>query len=129
MGLAVIITGYIYWHYINAFGSIFLIWRNILYFILHFFSIGPLFKTLFSPWRRLDEKYNKGFDPQAIVETLIVNTIMRVVGFVIRIFFIVFGLLTLIICFIGGILFIIIWITAPLLISTFLFLGTVLLFE
>lgn len=110
----VIITGYLTWHYTKAFADIFVVWGNFLWFVLHFFSVPVLFRTLFSPWRRLHEVYQKGFDPGAFFGTLIVNLIMRVVGVAIRIAFIIIGLVFFLFVLVTGILFFLFWIIAPL---------------
>lgn len=89
------VFSYLYFHYTRSLADFFGVARNLLWFVYHFFSIGVLTKTLFAPWERQGEAYKGGFNIEALFETLIVNTIMRIVGFFIRGFVVMFGVLTL----------------------------------
>lgn len=86
-----LIFSYFTWHYSVALKELFGICKNFLWFVYHFFSIGVLGKTLFSPWQRMDEGYKKGFRIEAFFEVFIVNTIMRLLGFFVRGFVILIG--------------------------------------
>ncbi len=116
MNFLAVLPYYIYWHY--AQGLIQLA-RNIggfLLFELHFFSIGSLLKTFFSPFQRLTENYSKhSFDVEAFLSVLIVNIIMRVVGMCVRTVLLVIAGITLIISIILGGLFLVLWLIIPLL--------------
>ncbi|MBI2476032.1 MAG: hypothetical protein HYV67_02210 [Candidatus Taylorbacteria bacterium] len=81
---------YILWHYTKAWQDIFRIIGNYLWFIGNFFSINLLLKTLLSPWRRLSIKGGKGAE-DSFFGALLINTLMRVVGFLIRSITIIFG--------------------------------------
>jgi hypothetical protein len=89
------VTDYIKWHYGRGFRELMGLSSNFLRFILHFFSLGLLFKTLFHPWRRMSENYSSGLDIEAAFSSLVVNMIMRSVGFVSRAGIIIVGLLFL----------------------------------
>lgn len=95
MALVFIGLAYLKWHYSSAIKNLTQIWSNFVWFIFHFFSLGILARTLFSPWRRLDEKYVGTLALKAWLETFIVNALMRMVGFLIRSFFILSGLIIL----------------------------------
>lgn len=114
---------YILWHYTRAFLDIIKIWMNAFWFVYHFFSIRILFSTLFSPWRRMGENYKKGFDASEFFSSLLINTIMRIVGIIIRMAVIIIGLLALVAVFIGGIIFLIIWLFLPFVIIAMLVRG------
>ena len=122
MNILSLLSSYIVWHYSRAFYGIFLLWMNSLWFVLHFFSISPLLKTLLSPWRRLQEKYQGGLDLENILTPIIVNTLMRIVGALIRLVIIGIGLVFFVGAIILGALFFIFWFFAPLIIVS-LFLG------
>jgi len=93
MGFAIFFREYLWWHYSKAIREILELEKNFLWFFWHFFSIPLLARTLFSPFRRLSEGYKKGFDPWAILESLIVNSISRLVGFFLRAAVLLMGLL------------------------------------
>ncbi len=114
---------YTYWHYTHAPRDIFQIWKNFLWFFLNFFSIPLLLMSLFAPFERLDEKPRKGFDLEAIGEALIVNILMRIVGFAVRAGTIAIGLVFLAVTFFGGILFLLAWLLMPLLILSLIVAG------
>jgi hypothetical protein len=114
MNPVLIFTGYVRWHYGKAFIAISVIWKNFLWFVGHFFSFALLLKTLFSPWKRMGEEYqHEGFHPSTFFQTLIVNTIMRIVGVFVRLIVILIGILFFAFVFIFGLLFIAFWIVAP----------------
>ena len=93
MGPVVILQNYILWHYSRSFVDLSRIWMNFLWFFYHFFSIPDLFRTWFLPWKRLQEPYKKGLDVGAFFSTLIVNILMRIVGFFARTVILLFGVL------------------------------------
>lgn len=120
---------YFFWHYTTALKELLAICRNFLWFVYHFFSIDVLSKTLFSPWQRMDEQYKKGFDISAIFQTFIVNTLMRIVGFLIRGFVILVGIAILIIVLAVEIVFFASWLVLPIIIVVLLVSGIRLLLK
>lgn len=121
------ISTYIVWHYTQALSGTVRLWLNALWFVQHFFSLPLLAKTLFSPWRRLNETYQGGLNFENIASLIIVNTLMRLVGAVIRLFVIAIGLIAFITAFLGGIVFFVIWLLAPIVIPMFISVGLALL--
>lgn len=113
MGILLFVKDYFFWHYSTAFKEGMNIWKNFLWFIGHFFSIGLLFRTLFQPLMRLREYYSRGFDPKQYLETLAINTIMRLVGFAVRLAIIAIGLGIGAAVIIAGISVFIIWLFLP----------------
>lgn len=110
-----VLPAYLYWHYTKAFREGFEVWNNILWFLYNFFSISLLSKTLFSKFRRLGEsQYGGGIDVAGFFSDLIVNTIMRIIGFFLRFFVIIVGLISIIIFFFIGIAVFFIWVLLPL---------------
>lgn len=104
---------YIAWHYSRALNSLWRIGNNLIWFFYHFFSIPLLVHTMFVPWRRLSEKKTTGLDLGNMLGRLIINVIMRLVGFIVRLATISVGIL-----FCLGILFVsmvctIFWLIAP----------------
>ena len=115
MKYQLIFPAYFVWHYGRAFTDLGNIYKTVLWFTFRFFSIGSLMLTLFSPWRRLSEEYQKGFDPGAFFSTLLVNILMRIVGAFIRVIFIAIGITCLLLVFLGGLIVFVIWALAPVL--------------
>lgn len=127
MNPILIFTGYLNWHYGRAFADILVVWTNFFWFSLHFFSIPLLIRTLFSPWRRLHEEYQRGFHPQEFAKSLIINIIMRIVGAIARIVIIIIGILVLLTVTIVGIVFLLFWTIAPAGVVIFMLAGITLL--
>lgn len=115
MPLASIIYSYFTWHYSRALKDALLIWRNFFLFFYHYFAFSLLLKTIFQPWRKLKEYYGSVADIENFFESLVVNTVMRFVGFFIKTAIICLALTAEIIVFFAGIILILIWFFAPLL--------------
>lgn len=103
-------------------------WRNVHWFFYHFFSMPLLLRSLFQPLKRLKEKSGRAFDPEKFFENLAINTIMRIVGFLIRIAFLVAGSAAQIAVFALGAVFFILFLTAPIFIPAAIALGAAMLF-
>ncbi|MEK7552674.1 MAG: hypothetical protein AAB505_01030 [Patescibacteria group bacterium] len=123
-----LIKDYFFWHYGAALGAGWRIYGNLLWFLFHFFSVSLLLRTLFSPWRRLAEPYTKGFAPTKLVETLIVNVLMRLVGLLIRLVLISFAVVVLALAVALGPVGLIVWLISPALILFCLVTGFYLIF-
>jgi len=119
MGFVQVLGYYILWHYTKAWSDLFRTIGNYFWFISNFFSINLLLRTLFSPWRRLSVSGGRGGE-ESFFGALIINTIMRFVGFFARIIIIVFGVIALIITVVLSLLAILIWLLLPV-VAFFLF--------
>lgn len=104
---------YISWHYTLGIKNLFGIWINFLIFSLNFFSIKNLLLTLFSPFQRLQERYKGGWNPEDFLATIVVNLMMRLIGFLVRIFTIILGLLFVLLVFISGLFVVVLWMILP----------------
>jgi hypothetical protein len=104
---------YIGWHYSRGLVDLCHAWGNFFWFVGHFFSLPLMFRTLFAPWRRMNEHYPRVFDMEAMGEALIVNVMMRIVGFVARIILIALGILSYLFVLVAGTLVLAIWISLP----------------
>ena len=103
-------------------------WGNFLLFNLDYFSIPILIKTFLSHWRRYYTSYGKGFSPKRYFEAFIFNMMSRIIGAILRTFFIFLGLLVeILIVFIGAIIFLG-WLLLPFLLIFSLVFGLKLLF-
>ncbi len=103
---------YLVWHYSRAFRDIGALWFNFAWFVTHFFSIPLLLRTLFSPWKRLSDEYERA-GVEKIAETFVFNLMSRVLGFIVRVIFLCIGLSILLALLIGFILFIGLWLFLP----------------
>ncbi len=78
------------------------------------FSIFFLLKTLFEPWKSIKDNYpDKGFNMQAILETLFLNMTTRAIGAVIRLSAILTGLVIQLTLLSSFLLWIILWVVFP----------------
>ncbi len=120
MGLFIVFGDYIHWHYSRAFSDIFHIWRNVTYFVFNFFSIPLLLRTLFSPWKRIEAtRETQGLDIGDFISTKIVNTIMRLIGALMRGSLIVVGLFFVGLSVVFGLLFFVLWTLLPFVVVVF----------
>ncbi|GMQ95440.1 MAG: hypothetical protein BMS9Abin13_554 [Patescibacteria group bacterium] len=114
MGFLRLAGAYFIWHYSAAFVDIVRILKDLLWFIYHFFSLPLLFSTWFSPWKRIEEEQaHTGFDIGNFFSALLVNVIMRLVGFLMRSTLIIAGALSLVLGSALGILFLVVWFFLP----------------
>ena len=104
---------YIKWHYGQGLRELFGVTGNFLWFVTNFFSFKLLLKTLFAPWKRLGEHYGGGLDLGAFASTLIINGLMRAVGFVTKTLVLLVGLISYILVLIFSLFISIIWLLAP----------------
>ncbi len=111
-----IILSWVIWHYGISLKELILRWKDVVFFILNYFSIPFLFRTLFSPWKRYNISYGRGFDFNRFLDTLVFNTFSRIMGAIARLFVITIGVLTFLFTVIIGVVIVIIWILLPLII-------------
>lgn len=80
------IWNYVRWHYGEALIDMFYITKNYLWGVGHVFSVDILLRTLFVPWHRLGSHTASLFsNPFDFFGDMLVNVMMRIVGFVARI--------------------------------------------
>lgn len=113
MQLTSIILGYLKWHYSKAIISLIMVWSNFLFFTLEFFSIKLLFRNFFDPWKRMNDKYPDGYQIKKYFFAFISNTIIRIVGMIMRGFLIIIGLICYIILALLLPLVLLIWLLLP----------------
>lgn len=111
---------YFKWHYGRGFDELISIAKNFFGFLIHFFSFKLLLKTLFSPWKRIAEYYERGLHIESLLETLLVNLIMRALGLISRLAIIFLGLISIIVLLILSFASFIIWLLMPLVLLGFM---------
>jgi hypothetical protein len=125
MNFLLIFPHYISWHYTKAISDLLILSKNFIWFFWNLFSINILLKTLFVPFQKLSVQSTKRFDLEDFFSALATNLLMRLVGFVIRSFFVIFGLLTLVFVIIFFFILFIVWILLPLILLSMFVLGLV----
>lgn len=110
---------YTIWHYTKAWGDIFRIIANYLWFVGNFFSINLLLRTLFSPWRRLGARSGE----ESIFGTLVINFLMRFIGFGMRLGTVIVGALSLLLTMALGSIVLLAWLFLPIIVFFLFFAG------
>ena len=123
MKLLTLIPYYLVWHYTAGTVGFFKIWSNLIWFLNNFFSFNVLLRTLFSPFKRLNEKYGGGLDLGKLFEAIVISVLMRIVGFIMRIVTIVIGVVAIVCLLVLGLFAFIIWLLLPFIIIFLLISG------
>lgn len=119
---------YFIWHFFDVPKELGKVWKNYLRSYFNFFSIGSLLKTLFAPWHGMQWSYGRGFSVTRYAEIIISNGFSRIIGGVIRIFLIIFGLVAEIFVFFLGAIIFFGWLLLPVILIFSLIIGIKLLF-
>jgi len=127
MNLAWVFPTYIAWHYSIGVRKVVELWKTFLWFTLKFFSIRNLFQTLFSPFQRLNEKSGGLLDFEKLLESFVVNTIMRILGLLLRSSLIIIGLISWVGVLVLGAAFFVAWILMPFILGIMIIYGFILL--
>jgi hypothetical protein len=116
------------WYYGEAVKNVLTAWKNFIIFVLSYFSIPLLFKTLLAPWRRDITKRPRGLDFKKFFEWITFNLISRGTGFIVRFFTIIAGIISLIVATVAGAIFFVLWLVLPLILLGLLIFSIILLF-
>ncbi len=118
---------YARWHYGDALVSYIRILKNFWWFVVSYFSMPLLFTTLFVPYKRMTEEPAEGLS--SWLEASVMNSLSRLVGFLVRLFLLGVGFVTLCILTIGGMFVYGIWLILPLLPTVLLITGLLLIIQ
>jgi hypothetical protein len=114
MGYLSLARDYVAWHYTTALRDMGRIWLNYLWFVNHLFSVREVLGTLFSPWKRLQEKTVSPLkDFEGFLGNVFINIMMRLVGLVVRLGLIIVALIGFALITIVGVLLFPLWIFMP----------------
>jgi len=119
--------GYLKWHYGTALATTFSFWKNILLFLFNYFSIKNLAGNFFAPWKRLADNYPKRFNIKIYFFTFLTNTIMRIVGIILRTIMIFFGIIVCLLYILAFPITLVLWLALPLVIAGLIIFGFILL--
>lgn len=118
------------WHFKDAPGFILKAAGNFLRFSLNYFSVFPLFRTLFHPWKRLSEGYRKGLaNIGENFQVFVLNSFSRLIGFLFRSAVIIVGLIVTTITLVASVLVFLIWFILPFIIVVGFLFSLLLLFN
>lgn len=124
MNIPLVVSHYLFWHYSVALVRFTAIYRDIVFFMSDFFSLSVLLKSFFAPWRRLSEPYPEDkFNISEILAVFVVNSLMRLVGIIMRSIIIIAGLMVLFLVIIFYPILLVLWLALPLLIVILLAAG------
>jgi hypothetical protein len=104
---------YIKWHYSQGLIELNNFFNNIFWFVLNFFSIRLLIRTLFSPWHMMGESYGDIFKVSEFMSSFVVNILMRIVGFIFRVLTIFISFVFIILTIASFVVSFVVWIFAP----------------
>lgn len=128
MFFASIIHDYFIWHYGRAWFELWGVWRNYMWFVVHFFSIPQLMRSWLSPFKRITENRGQKFSGEDIAAYIIINLLSRFVGAIARTAIILLGIIALMITIAVGFLIYTLWMILPIIIIGLLGMGLSLLF-
>ncbi|QQS38740.1 ATP-dependent Clp protease ATP-binding subunit [Candidatus Woesebacteria bacterium] len=105
---------FVRWHYSKGISHYLKSWENIFESTLKYFSFPILFRTLFSPWKRLGKtQKSSGFNWDKFKDDLSFNFASRVVGFLTRTSLIVTAVIVLMFLMTFGVFGLLMWIMFP----------------
>lgn len=113
------------WHYGDALVSYLRILKNFWWFVVAYFSLPLLLKTLFVPYKRMTEV--RGTNISSWLEAGVMNTLSRAVGMVVRLILLLGGFVALCLLTVGGIVGYGVWLVLPLVPSALMIIGAILL--
>lgn len=106
---------FLWWYFVIAPKNIIVIVGDLLAANFNYFSIRLHLRTLFAYWHRDFEVYGGGFDISRYFAMLLMNTMSRIVGFLIRFVTILFGLIAEVFIAVAGIVWLLVWLSIPVL--------------
>lgn len=128
MQIFVVARDYLLWHYSAAYLDILGIARNFFWFFGRFFALFDILKNLFAPFNRLKEEPVSVFrHPKEFFGNLLVNTLMRVVGLVLRLMIIVIALSCFALTLLFALLLIVVWTALPIIVPSLFMSGLLIL--
>ncbi len=115
-----LIPHYIFWHYTRGITDMLQVMKRLLRSVAKLFSLRLMFRTFFDPFERLGEHY-RGGGISGFFETFIVNTLMRMVGMLVRFCIILIGTISWICVLIFALAGVFVWLFLPLILCACLY--------
>lgn len=108
------VAEFLSWFYSKGLDYYLKTWSDNINWVLHYFSLGLLLKTLFSPWKRLiEEDSGPGFNFQRKFEIFTFNLVSRWVGSMVRIVLFFVGIIAVVVYCVGGAIGFVFWMALP----------------
>jgi hypothetical protein len=114
---------YIHWHYATAPKELRHVAKNLIWFLINFFSLPQLTRSLFSPYRRITEERGSTFNFEDFAGYIIVNLISRIIGLILRLAIILSGLMAVLILCLLIVVTYVFWFIAPLVLLSLIIIG------
>lgn len=111
------------WHFLEMPRNILLSSKTFIFFCANYFSIIELFKTLFEPWKKNVESYEKGLEVPEYVNIWIDNFISKIIGAILRFALIIWGLLSIALSLMIILIIFFGWLLLPILLIYLLYYG------
>ena len=109
------LSSYLYWQFVDSPKKLWHIIKQAHIYIFNAFSIGYLFRTLFAPWKRDITSYaNPGIGDY--FQMWVNNFVSRFVGFIMRSFTIITGILIMLLASVVSLVLFFVWFIMPALI-------------
>ena len=111
---AVLLREFVPWYYRERPRQIVKTYHAYARAFLQIFSIFFLLRTLFSPWKAITDVYPaRGFNLEAILSVFALNATARLIGAVIRLTTIIFGIFLQMLMLVGVVLWLLVWLLFP----------------
>ncbi len=109
-----ILNHYTKWHYTRAIIDYWHVAQNLLWFVINFFSLPQLTRSLFAPFRRITEDRGERFSLEDLAGSILIGILSRIIGFTLRLTIIITGLAATLCLSVLIIITYVFWLTAPL---------------
>ena len=116
MSLSLFFFNYSLWHYHKGPKAIIHIWFTFLKYIEQTFAIRLHLRSLFAPWHRVQEKTENKLNFEEWASNMLVNIVSRFIGLILRLTLILMGSICAIVHILLLILWLLVWIFAPVLV-------------
>jgi hypothetical protein len=105
---------FVRWYFWEQPSRILRVFFDYLRAFVEIFSFIFLARTLFAPWRQITDPYRKrGFNLTEFSQTLTLNVVSRVIGFLFRSVTLFFGLIAVVVLTVGFAAFYMAWLSFP----------------
>jgi hypothetical protein len=123
-----LLRDYMLWHYGAGLIAFVRVYKNFWWFLVQFFSIPQLTSSLFAPYKRMSERRGSLLDLRWWIGFIVINTMSRLLGLVIRLIIIGTGVLSLMLFSLSALISYGLWLVTPLLLIYCFSYGLYLLF-